>query len=100
MENVDKPQSVTSLEGSPEAERRSRMIKYTVAMSIRVVCLILGIFLQGWMMWAAFALAIFLPYFAVIIANSESRSGISQGAVAPTRSISATDFSIRDDQQR
>lgn len=93
---MNKPQSVTSLDGSPEAERRSRMIKYTVAMSIRVVCLVAGIFLQGWMMWVAFALAIFLPYFAVVIANSESGSKPAPGAVAPTRTISAGDFQIKD----
>lgn len=97
---MDKPQSVTSLEFSPEAERRSRMIKYTIAMSIRVVCLILGIFLQGWLMWVAFALAIFLPYFAVVLANSDSGSGQTQTAVAPARSIGTNDFNIRDEQQR
>lgn len=100
MENVDKPQSVTSLEFSPEAERRSRMLKYTIAMSIRVVCLVLGIFLQGWLMWVAFALAIFLPYVAVVLANSDSGSSSSQSAVAPARSIGSNDFNIGNEQQQ
>jgi fatty acid desaturase len=79
-----KPQSVTSLEASPEDERRSRMRKYTIAMSVRMVCIVLGVVLDGWLMWAAFAGAVFLPYFAVVLANSSS-SGIagSTKAVAP-----------------
>jgi len=79
-----KPQSVTSLEVSPEDERRSRMRKYSIAMTVRMVCIVLGVFLEGWLMWAAFAGAVFLPYFAVVLANSSSSSlGGSTKAVAP-----------------
>jgi hypothetical protein len=62
-------QSITSLPPSPEAERRSRMIKYTIMMSIRVVCIFCLLFAKGW--WLAFFAvgAIVLPYFAVVIAN-------------------------------
>lgn len=61
--------SITSLPLSPDEERRHRMIKYSVAMGIRVVCLIVAVIVPGW--WAAVPLigAIFLPYFAVVIAN-------------------------------
>ena len=52
------------------------MLKYTVAMTIRVVCIVLAIFVEGWLMWLCFAGAIFLPYFAVVIANAQvSRGG-------------------------
>ena len=47
------------------------MLKYTVAMGIRVVCIVLAIFVDGWLMWLAFAGAIFLPYFAVVLANAQ-----------------------------
>lgn len=50
------------------------MIKYTVAMSVRMVCIVAGVFSQGWLMWIFFTLAIFLPYFAVIIANEQGSS--------------------------
>jgi hypothetical protein len=60
---MGKPQSLTSLDQSPEAERKSRMIKYTVAMTIRVICIVLAMLVQGWLMWVFFAGAIFLPYF-------------------------------------
>jgi predicted tellurium resistance membrane protein TerC len=90
---LTKPQSVTSLEASPEDERRARMKKYTIAMTVRMVCIVLGVFLEGWLMWAAFAGAIFLPYFAVVLANSSSGSlSTSTKAVAPKLTLGAERF--------
>lgn len=89
------PQSLTSLAQSPEAERKSRMIKYTVAMTIRVVCIVLAMVVQGWLMWLCFAGAILLPYFAVVIANGVgSGQGKSSApkALAPTLVIDASSF--------
>ena len=45
------------------------MIKYSVAMGIRVLCIISILFVPGW--WAVIPAigAVFLPYFAVVIAN-------------------------------
>jgi hypothetical protein len=64
-----KQQSITSLPLSPEMERRNRMIKYSVTMGIRVVCIVMMLFVQGWWL-LVFALgAILLPYIAVVIAN-------------------------------
>ena len=89
-------QSVTSLGESADDERRTRMLKYTVAMVIRTICIVVGVlFANGWFMWVCFAGAIFLPYFAVIIAN-EKTAGKPQTtmtkAVAPTLMITADDF--------
>jgi hypothetical protein len=64
-----KQQSITSLPLSPEAERRNRMIKYSIAMGIRVVCIVMMLFAQGWWLLVCAAGAITLPYFAVVIAN-------------------------------
>lgn len=88
-------QSITSIGISPEDERKSRMLRYTLAMTIRVVCIVLAMVVQGWLMWVFFAGAILLPYFAVVIAN-----GIGTGqhnkdlpkAVAPTLQITADQF--------
>ena len=66
-----KAQSITSVSESPDDERRSRMLKYTLAMTIRVVCIVAAMFVEGWLMWLAFAGAIFLPYFAVVLANAQ-----------------------------
>jgi hypothetical protein len=87
---LEKRQSATALEASPEEERRSRMIKYSVAMSVRMVCLVLGVFSQGWLMWVFFALAIFLPYFAVIVANEQGATKrVNTTVIAPKLSIRA-----------
>jgi predicted tellurium resistance membrane protein TerC len=93
---LSKPQSVTNIDISPEEERRSRMVRYLVAMSIRVVCIIAGVFVEGLLMWVCFAGAIFLPYFAVIIANAAGNtSGRSaEAVVAPTLKVEATAFEV------
>jgi uncharacterized membrane protein (DUF4010 family) len=93
---LTKAQSVTSLEVSPEIERRHRFIKYTVAMIIRVVCIIAAVSVPlGWLTIVFAIGAVFLPYFAVIIANAQgansSRSS-ARSAEAPTISISADSF--------
>jgi hypothetical protein len=76
------------------------MIKYTVAMSVRMVCIVLGVFSQGWLMWVFFALAIFLPYFAVIVANAQGPAPKQAAAtlIAPKLTISAQDMKISDDK--
>jgi hypothetical protein len=70
-------QTATSLPESPDHERHVRMIKYSVAMGIRMVCIVMLLFVQGWWLILCAAGAIVLPYFAVVIANV---------AVAPKRS--------------
>jgi hypothetical protein len=95
---LQKPQSVTNLDISPEEERKSRMVRYLIAMSIRVVCIVAGVYVEGWLMWVCFAGAIFLPYFAVIIANasgsSSARSAVA--VVAPKLQIESTAFTVAD----
>ena len=70
-------QSVTSVAPSPAADMRSRMIRYSIAMAVRVLCLVVGLAIGGWQSWIFFAGAIFLPYFAVIIANDVRVAGQS-----------------------
>lgn len=64
-----KQQSITTLPLSPNEERRRRMIRYTVTMGIRMVCILLMLFVQGWWLLLCALGAILLPYFAVIAAN-------------------------------
>jgi hypothetical protein len=64
-----KQQSITSLPPSPEDEQRSRMIKYSVAMGVRLVCIIAMLFVRDWWLVVCAVGAIVLPYFAVVIAN-------------------------------
>ncbi|MCY0906491.1 DUF3099 domain-containing protein [Arthrobacter sp. H14-L1] len=49
-----------------------RMVKYALAMSIRLVCLFLIFVLPGWFKIIAVVGAVALPWFAVIIANGGS----------------------------
>ncbi|CAA9251427.1 MAG: hypothetical protein AVDCRST_MAG83-2207 [uncultured Arthrobacter sp.] len=64
--------SISDARESHTDEMRSRMIKYSISMGIRMVCLILVFFVEGWMVWVVIAGAVLLPYFAVIIANGGS----------------------------
>jgi len=64
-----KQQSITSLPASPEDERRNRMIKYSIAMGVRIVCIVLMLFVHGWWLVLCAIGAIALPYFAVVVAN-------------------------------
>ncbi len=64
--------SISDARESHTDEMRSRMIKYSISMGIRMVCLILVFFVEGWMMWVVIAGAVLLPYFAVILANGGS----------------------------
>lgn len=90
-----KRQSVTSLDLSPEQERKQRMVRYTIAMSIRTLCIILGVISTGILMWVFFALAIFLPYFAVVLANAQGgKSSKQSDRLAPKITIKATDMKI------
>ena len=95
-----KRQSVTSLELSPDEERKQRMFRYSIAMSIRTLCIILGVVTQGFWMWFFFAGAIFLPYFAVVLANAQgpSRSRGQSGVIAPKLSVKASEIKLGDDR--
>ena len=66
---MNQPQSITSLPESPADERRRRMIRYAIAMSIRVVCVILCLFVHGWWLLLPILGAVVLPYVAVVLAN-------------------------------
>ncbi|NNC10491.1 DUF3099 domain-containing protein [Planctomonas sp. JC2975] len=70
-----KHESITSLPPSPAVERRNRMLEYTVMMSIRVICLISLLWVRGWWLVIPAAGAIFLPYFAVVVANATRSKG-------------------------
>lgn len=65
-------QSITSLPVSPADDRRKRMIQYTIAMTIRVICVLLLFVVQGWWLLVVGIGAIVLPYVAVVLANNVS----------------------------
>jgi hypothetical protein len=62
--------TITSLPPSPDQERHKRMIEYSVMMGIRVLCVLACIWVRGWWLLIPALGAIFLPYFAVVVANA------------------------------
>lgn len=87
-------QSATSLRSSPLADRRSRMRKYTIAMSIRTVCLILLVVVPDWWRYVFGVGAVVLPYIAVVLANVGS-----SGAVEPVNPVVPTPLAIEQRRQ-
>lgn len=81
------PSAITSLPTSPDDERRGRMIRYAVAMGIRMVCIGACFVTPGWWMLIPAFGAVVLPYFAVIAANtvvSTPRTAVERpGALLP-----------------
>ncbi|MEX1077627.1 MAG: DUF3099 domain-containing protein [Homoserinimonas sp.] len=70
-----KQQSITSLPRSPEDDRRARMVKYSITMGIRLICIIVCFLVPGyWVIIPAIG-AIVLPYIAVVLANVSTSSG-------------------------
>jgi hypothetical protein len=82
-----KQQSITSLPRSPSDDRRSRTIKYVVAMSVRLVCIVLCLVVHGWWILVFGLGAVLLPYVAVVLANSVTRPNgavvVRPGAIVP-----------------
>jgi cell division septal protein FtsQ len=81
-------QSVTSLAASPDQDRDERFKKYAIAMGIRTVCVVLLVFVEGWMLAVVALGAIFLPYFAVVSANIQgAKETKNPNLVSPIREI-------------
>lgn len=64
------------------------MIKYSVAMGVRIVCIVLMLFTHGWWLLVFGAGAVLLPYVAVVIANSTKNNAVMEverpGSMLPT----------------
>ncbi|GAA1496199.1 DUF3099 domain-containing protein [Paeniglutamicibacter kerguelensis] len=60
---------ITEARESHTVEQNSRVLKYTISMSVRMLCFLAAFFTHGWIQWVCFAGAIVLPYVAVVIAN-------------------------------
>ncbi|HSL35668.1 MAG TPA: DUF3099 domain-containing protein [Arthrobacter sp.] len=68
--------SITDAAAAHSEEMRQRMIKYAVAMGIRMVCLILIFVVDGWLKILPVIGAVFLPWIAVIIANGSDTAEV------------------------
>ena len=62
---------ITSASGPRSEDIRGREKRYLISMGIRTLCFLLAVFFMGhWVMWVFLAASVFLPYFAVVIANA------------------------------
>ncbi|PVZ59527.1 DUF3099 domain-containing protein [Arthrobacter sp. H-02-3] len=68
--------SITDAAAAHSDEMRQRMIKYAIAMGIRMVCLILIFVVDGWFKLLPVLGAVFLPWVAVVIANGSDKAEI------------------------
>ncbi len=57
---------------SQRVNKRSR--EYIFKMSLRVVCIVCAVLVDGWMRWAFVAGSAVLPWAAVVIANGEAKN--------------------------
>lgn len=65
-----KPQAITSIPRSPDEDRSSRAIRYTIGWLIRLACLIACVFLRGWWLLVPAIIAIGAPLVLVVLANA------------------------------
>jgi hypothetical protein len=68
--------AITDAAAAHSEDMRQRMIKYALAMGIRMVCLILIFVVDGWFKILMVAGAVFLPWIAVVIANGSDKAEI------------------------
>lgn len=73
--------SITDAAAAHSEDMRQRMIKYALAMGIRMVCLILIFVVDGWFKLVMAAGAVFLPWIAVVIANGSDTAEVHSDAL-------------------
>lgn len=65
-------QSVTNARSTADDDINARMKHYLVTMGIRTACFVLAFVTQGWVRWTCVAMAVVLPYIAVVFANAHA----------------------------
>lgn len=62
--------SITEAKVGISDDQKGRQRRYLIGMSLRTVCFVGATIAQGTLRWVLIAGAVFLPYFAVVIANA------------------------------
>ncbi len=55
------------------------MHQYLATMGLRTACFIGAYFFEGWLRWVCVALAVILPYIAVVLANAVRPRQVPRG---------------------
>ncbi len=90
--------SITDAATAHSEEMRQRMIKYAVAMGIRMVCLVLVFVVDGWFKVLPVIGAVFLPWFAVVIANGSDHAEVHSESLIDYVPMSELEAPRPDDQ--
>ena len=79
--------SVTGARTSLTHDVNGRQKKYALTMGIRTLCFVLCVLTPSPLKWVFFTGALFLPYFAVVIANAGRENGgpAPEPVVLPSR---------------
>lgn len=70
--------SLTDLPMSPDEDRQRRFRAYFYMMLVRVACLGIFFVVPGWWKLIPAFFAVFIPYFAVVIANVSTRTAVHE----------------------
>ena len=92
--------SITDAAAAHSEDMHQRMVKYALAMGIRLVCLILIFVVDGWFKIVMVAGAVFLPWIAVIIANGSDKAEIHSDSLlesAPLAELEAPAWATEED---
>ncbi|MFI9485940.1 DUF3099 domain-containing protein [Promicromonospora sp. NPDC052451] len=91
---------VPSITSAPEplaVDQARRTRSYLIQMSIRVVCIIGAVLVDGWLRWALVAAAVVLPYSAVLVANAgRERNTHETSPVTPAAAPALTELPVPD----
>nr|WP_255770192.1 DUF3099 domain-containing protein [Pseudarthrobacter sulfonivorans] len=85
--------SITDAATAHSEDMHRRMMKYALAMGIRMVCLILIFVVDGWFKLVMVAGAVFLPWIAVVIANGSDKAEVHSDSLldyAPLAELEGT----------
>ncbi|NYF99661.1 DUF3099 domain-containing protein [Janibacter cremeus] len=69
--------SVTTAPVTLQEEQSGRMRQYLWTMALRTACFIGAYFFEGWLRWTCVALAVVLPYVAVVLVNAVRPRGVN-----------------------
>lgn len=92
--------SITDAAAAHSEDMHQRMVKYALAMGIRLVCLILIFVVDGWFKIVMVAGAVFLPWIAVIIANGSDKAEIHSDSLlesAPLAELEGPAWATEED---
>lgn len=77
---VPEVQSITNAQEAHSQEMHGRLVKYSLAMGIRMVCIALIFAVDGWFKLVPMVGAVVLPWIAVVIANGGSDTNHQENA--------------------